>query len=532
MNEIWYFARGGVTLGPVTLEQLRAEITSGRLTRGDLVWRQGMAGWVEAGQIAELMPYFPGLGPTPSGSVGSPGFPPPLQQPRNLPTVMPVGSGPVYNPAYHVPPVVAPPPDPFFWLRSFSERQLLYWKRLFASHPEFIAPQPYERTQLVQAGLQGRQAAYALWRQAVLWIASSFAGLAGTFQLLRLLVNKETRDGLTDLGVILQFLVPLATLLMAGTAVAAAHVFHNLRVSFRYIAWGGGLALGIPLSLVFTPADWLIDIPNRSEMTVGALQAQRMLFNLLVGLQFYLTIMPLILSLLPALSRGCWRIKMFYPASTVPGWGMVASIPLFVLLTWATLVFIYHTIGNALLLVSLILWIGAPLIYLTQYRFLVRPLLHREEMDQLIGVQRMVLLLTVIGLLLLILYLFTAKIADQRLLGFDKETSLVQVWNLQIHAFWMEYIGRLLFFSVLFADVVLLVQYHYWCQEQWFRTRPEARDFDLEMQALAPTMGMSPPAVVATVPENLVAPSPQPGQAPQELQESAAASEPPTLNEP
>jgi hypothetical protein len=234
---------------------------------------------------------------------------------------------------------------------------------------------------------------------------------------------------------------------------------------------------------------------------------------------------------------------MFYPASTVPGWGMIASIPLFVLLTWATLVFIYHTIGNALLLVSLILWIGAPLMYLTRYHLLVRPLLHREEMDQLIGVQRVVLLLTVIGLILLIIYLFTAKVADKRLVGFDKETSLVQVWNIQIHAFWMEYVGRLLFFrmeyvgrllffSVLFADVVLLVQYHYWYQEQLFRKRPEARDFDLQMQALAPTMGMSPPAVAATPPENSVASSTQLSQAPREPIDSQDSSEPPTLNGP
>lgn len=558
MNEMWYFARGGNTIGPVTLEQLRAEITSGRLSRGDLVWRQGMAGWVEAGQVPELLPFFPTLGPTQSGPGGSLSYPPPLQPPRGSPPTPVVAPGSAYGfeynpgaagyrsaygPGYGAPPLVGPPVDPLLWLRNFGERQLLYWKRLFASHPELIVPQTYEQAQLVQAGLQGRPAAYALWRQAALWIASSFAGLAGTLQLIRLIQNKEAREGLSDLGVILQFLIPLTTLLMASTAVAAAHLFHNLRGSFRYVAWGGGLALGIPLGLVFTPADWFIDIPNTPEMTVGALQAQRTLLNLFFGLQFYMMIMPLILSLLPALTRGCWRIKMFYPASTVPGWGMIASIPLFVLLTWATLVFIYHTIGNALLLVSLILWIGAPLMYLTRYHLLVRPLLHREEMDQLIGVQRVVLLLTVIGLILLIIYLFTAKVAeiiylftgkvaDKRLVGFDKETSLVQVWNIQIHAFWMEYVGRLLFFSVLFADVVLLVQYHYWYQEQLFRKRPEARDFDLQMQALAPTMGMSPPAVAATPPENSVASSTQLSQAPREPIDSQDSSEPPTLNGP
>ena len=262
------------------------------------------------------------------------------------------------------------------------------------------------------------------------------------------------------------------------------------------MAWGGGLALGIPLILVFSPAEWLIAIPQTPQTTVAEVQAQRMVLNLILGLQFYMTIMPLVLSLLPALSRGCWRIKMFYPAATVPGWGLVASIPLFVLLTWATLVLIYHAIGNALLLISLILWIGAPIVYLAQYRLLVQPLAYREEVDQLIRLQRLVLTLTVVGVVLLVIYLFTAKIGEQHLLGFDERHSLVQVWNLQIHAMWMEYVGRLLFFSVLFADVVLQVQHSHWYQERLFRLRPDARDFDLQMLALAPLLGVTIPSSV------------------------------------
>jgi hypothetical protein len=495
MNELWYFARGGVQIGPVMLDQLRVEIASGRLSRGDLVWRPGMAEWAEAGQVPELIPFFSASGPTLSGPGGSFGYPPPPPPPRGAPPTLPAGYGSAYGPGYGAPLSASPQADPLVWLRSFWERQFLYWKRLFAGHPEFIVAQTDEQTQLVQGGLQGRQAAYALWRQAVLWIASGFAGVAGTLQLLELISqSKEEREGLTTLGVLLQFLFPLTTLLMAGTAGAAAHLFHNYRQSFRYVAWGGGLALGIPLGLVFTPADWLVNIPHTPETTVGVLQMQRMLLNFVVGFQFYTMIMPLILSLLPALSRGCWRIKMFYPASIVPGWGMVASIPLFVLLTWATLVLIYHTVGNALLLLSLVLWIGAPLVYLTQYRFLVRPLFHRQDVEQLIRLQRLVLVLTLIGVILLILYLFTAKIGDKHLIGFDKNTSIVQVWDLQIHVFWMEYVGRLLFFSVLFADVVLQVQYSYWHHERLFRTLPEARDFDLEMQAMAPILGESIPA--------------------------------------
>ncbi|MEJ5275651.1 MAG: DUF4339 domain-containing protein [Thermogemmata sp.] len=498
MNEIWYFARAGTQIGPVTLEQLRTEIASGRLGRRDLVWRQGMPQWVEAGQVVELLPYFPPQGAItswPSTPTGYAPAPPPM--PGTAPPP-PGGYGPAYGPPYGAPqaPPPWPAPDPFAGFKAFWGRMLLHWQRLFTGHPESMVPQAQEQAQLAQAGLQGRPAAYALWRQAALWIASSFAGLAAVLQLLHLINNKEGREHLTTFGVAVQFLIPLATLILAVTAASAAYLFHQYRQSFRHVAWGGGLALGIPLILVFSPAEWLIAIPQTPQTTVAEVQAQRMVLNLVLGLQFYMTIMPLVLSLLPALSRGCWRIKMFYPAATVPGWGMVASIPLFVLLTWATLVLIYHAIGNALLLVSLILWIGAPIVYLLKYRFLVQPLAYREEVEQLIRLQRLVLTLTLAGVVLLIIYLFTAKMGEQHLLGFDERHSLVQVWNMQIHAMWMEYVGRLLFFGVLFADLVLQVQHSHWYQERLFRLRPDARDFDLQMLALAPLLGVSIPSSV------------------------------------
>lgn len=533
MNEIWYFARAGTQVGPVTLNQLRAEIASGRLGRRDLVWREGMPQWVEAGQVAELLPYFPAPGGITSWTGNPAGHSSPPPMPGSVPPLS-SGPGPAYGSPYGTSYAPSPVPAvyPFVWLKALWERMRLDWQRLFAGHPESIVPQTQEQMQLTQAGLQGHPAAYALWRQAALRIASGFAGLAAVLQLLHVINHKELRENLTAFGVVVQFLFPLATLIMAVTAAGAAYLFHNYRQSVRYIAWGGALALGIPLILVFCPADWLIAIPQTPQTTVAEVQAQRMLHNMVLGLQFYMTIMPLVLSLLPALSRGCWRIKMFYPATTIPGWGMVASIPLFVLLTWATLVLIYHTIGNALLLISLILWIGAPIVYLAQYRFLVLPLLHREEVAQLIRVQRLVLTLTVIGVVLLIIYLFTAKIGDQHLIGFDERDCLVPIWNAQIHALWMEYVGRLLFFSVLFADVVLQIQHSHWYQERLFRMRPESRDLDLQMLALAPLLGVVIPSNLekslspSAAPSTSAARGASPGEKPEEPSELPTAESP------
>lgn len=51
---IWWFAEGQQQVGPMTLNDLRAEMAAGRVGDRTLVWRKGMADWAMAGSIGEL----------------------------------------------------------------------------------------------------------------------------------------------------------------------------------------------------------------------------------------------------------------------------------------------------------------------------------------------------------------------------------------------------------------------------------------------------------------------------------------------
>lgn len=54
-----YFAAiGGVQSGPFPLSDLQARIRAGQITPQTLVWKEGMAGWLPAGQVAELTAWF------------------------------------------------------------------------------------------------------------------------------------------------------------------------------------------------------------------------------------------------------------------------------------------------------------------------------------------------------------------------------------------------------------------------------------------------------------------------------------------
>ena len=50
----WHYTSGGAQLGPVSTGQLRELARAGRVTPGDLVWKEGMAEWVAASKLKGL----------------------------------------------------------------------------------------------------------------------------------------------------------------------------------------------------------------------------------------------------------------------------------------------------------------------------------------------------------------------------------------------------------------------------------------------------------------------------------------------
>jgi membrane protease subunit (stomatin/prohibitin family) len=50
----WYFAEGGGSVGPVSLEQIAAAMAQGRITPDTLVWSPGMTGWAAARSVPAL----------------------------------------------------------------------------------------------------------------------------------------------------------------------------------------------------------------------------------------------------------------------------------------------------------------------------------------------------------------------------------------------------------------------------------------------------------------------------------------------
>jgi len=66
----WYCTIGGQKYGPMPQEQLEAWIAEGRVAPSDLVWYQGMADWVPAGEASEFAQAFAAAPPPPRRQQG------------------------------------------------------------------------------------------------------------------------------------------------------------------------------------------------------------------------------------------------------------------------------------------------------------------------------------------------------------------------------------------------------------------------------------------------------------------------------
>jgi len=64
-NKIWYYTQIGVQTGPAAADQLVAMAQSGQLLPADLVWKEGMDSWVDAGTARWLFP-MPAAAATPT----------------------------------------------------------------------------------------------------------------------------------------------------------------------------------------------------------------------------------------------------------------------------------------------------------------------------------------------------------------------------------------------------------------------------------------------------------------------------------
>jgi len=494
MESVWYYVVNGVQTGPVSWAELKDAAATGKLSPPDLVWKEGTADWFEARTVAELFPAAPPLAATYALSPPPPP-PPPFPNAPGLPVAKPAAEplslddepSPSKSKTprrEREPDSNLPPPQMPEWVKLIP----IFLRRVFHLDPSQATPIPDEEAKLTRAGVMDVTARkFAVWRRSALFVAAVPCAFAAFFGVINVLdMDKSEKEIFSLFGMFLLYIQAFALFALPVAAVFGALAYHRLSLSTKWVVIGGLISFGVPLTIAFVPSDWLIELKTTSTTTVGQVEAMKSAVGVSLGIEFYLLLLPMVLSLLPAVSRACVRMKLFLPESLVPGWGLVTSAPLCVLLTLATFVLLYHIAGNALLIAGLLLWIAAPLLFLTQFNLFTRPITSLAEQAAIIRTSFIVLCMIIAGVILLVIYLFTAKIplVGMTLVGFDESTSVLRPWSLRIHKKWIEYVGRSLFLSVFFGDLILRMAISVWREARAFAGTAESASFDRTMSGL------------------------------------------------
>ena len=474
MGMLWYYMHGGQTSGPVAFDDLKRLALTGELLPSDTIRQDGTFDWLQAGSKTEL-------------------FPPLMLEPLPLEAeaiALPLDDGPAEVEK------VRRRDDDDLDRRSRDrddawddrpaggneavETVKLLLKRAFSLDLRSLPVTKDEERELRRAGIAEATAQrYAVWRKSMLWLILVPTAFAALFHFISLVsMEKETSDSLSRFGMALMYLQVFSLFALPATAVLAALKYQKLRQSTHLVLIGSIVAFVVPILVALVPAEHLLDKKMSGD-------AERTVLGLLIGLGFYITLLPTILSLLPAISRACIRLKSLLPASIAPGWGFFASAPLYVLFGFVSFILIYHAVNNFLLLLGVLLWIGAPLIYLTHAELLIRPITRNRDVKAIARVQFYVWITTSIGILLLLIFLFTAKWNGKYLVGTEKYSSLIRPWDLDLHARWIEFVGRSLYLTVVFMDLLMRMNLSIWKQEKGFYRTENAADYDRDMEDLA-----------------------------------------------
>jgi hypothetical protein len=282
-------------------------------------------------------------------------------------------------------------------------------------------------------------------------------------------------------GVMLEIVRVAALFALPITAYLAAKAWDRHKQSRNILIRGWLVAFATPLILGLFPFAWRIDTSSADPSAAGQMAA---LLGFVGAVTVYITLMPAVLSLIPGILRACLRVKALLPESILPGWFLVASTPLYILLFLVVFSTVNQIAGNFLLIAAVIALLGAPILYMVNAATFTRPLHSQEDIAKIGSIQNTVGLVILAGVALLFIYAFTADIFGKSLIGTSERTSLIRPWDPNLIQFPIEYFVRSLFTTVLVADLFMIMNLSVWQNTKAFAASPQAGVYDRVMSEI------------------------------------------------
>jgi hypothetical protein len=284
-----------------------------------------------------------------------------------------------------------------------------------------------------------------------------------------------------DLGDLLWLLSFYA---MPAAALLALLLWTRPRASRAVLLAGWCASFLVPVAIALTPWSWWTVEPPPPTTNAARLarQYERMVEGLAWANYYVLVLSPAVLALVPGLLRACVRVKRLLPESILPGWFLVAAAPFNSLLVLVTVVALAQVAPSPLLVAGMLLWLAAPLAYLARARTFTRPLCSPEDLRGLEHVQVVAWALIVASSVCLVAYATSWQAFGLRLVGLQPRTSLVRPW--EVVRYFLDFLGRSMFVTVLGADLLLRATLSAWRQQREFLHADPAKDYNRLMEKL------------------------------------------------
>jgi len=199
-----------------------------------------------------------------------------------------------------------------------------------------------------------------------------------------------------------------------------------------------------------------------------------------ISIQYAIVLLPSLLSFPSGLVRGAARVKRMLPAGTIAGWVLVIMTPVYAVFFVLALILVQHLAGNGVLLLGAALLAASPFVHLAALRLYVFPLTTDHEVRRLDRVQRLAGAVGSAGMVMILVWAFTATLGDKRIIGGGD--ALLDPLGAVLAA--LELIARVLVTSVVFSYLLLQVTESAWRHDREYTDREAYERHVAEMTAV------------------------------------------------
>ena len=417
------------------------------------------------------------------------------------------------------PPAPAPrgwaPPTPAGPLRGPSLGTHL--RRAIDWRVAAVVVTPREAHRLAAARIEPRLHPLFAWRRSCLLVALPFLVLSVALSFVEAADRPSPTSfagagsGYTSFGVLWSYLPSIGLVFAPLGVIGVLATWTEMRRTARLLAVCWALSIVIPLAAALVPLHYVVDLAGLQQPGLGDLGglgelgdlgdlglgdagagaapgggdpvANAFVLAARIGLaiNFATILLPVVVSVPGGVVKGAARIKSLFPAASLPGWFLVGVAPFYSLFMVVVFVLMDQLVGNGLLVVGIALLASTPWLYVIYRGIYTRRLSAAEARVELTRASRIGGYVMVAGMVVVAVFLMTATVADQKVLGSDNETAVFTY--LQVGRTFAEVLGRSLTTTVVFSMIFVLMVYAEW--RSLVTMTPQVRaEHDTEMRTL------------------------------------------------